>query len=165
MGTLAYKHRLGLVFGIVTLVSSGLHAEPLADRTVSDAVRATSDATVTHVTFPECNGWGGKAVARTELFFGLARPDGATISMQEFESFLDREVTPRFPAGLTLIGGNGQFRDASGITIRESSKLLVLLYPYNRENSRAIDSIRAAYAKRFQQESVLRVDGNSCVSF
>lgn len=117
------------------------------------------------VALPECNGWGGKAVARTELFFGLARPDGSTVSGDEFQRFVDREVTPRFPAGLTLLGGNGQFRDARGATIRENSKLLILLYPYNRDNSRNIDAIRAAYVQAFEQESVLRVDGSSCVSF
>lgn len=114
---------------------------------------------------PECNGWGGKPVARTELFFGMARPDGSAVSGDEFQRFVDQEVTPRFPSGLTLLGGNGQFRDASGVTIRENSKLLILLYPYNRDNSRNIEAIRAAYAKNFQQESVLRVDGSSCVSF
>lgn len=80
------------------------------------------------------------------------------------QRFVDREVTPRFPAGLTLLGGNGQFRDTSGTTIRESSKLLIPLYPYKRDNSRKIESIRLAYTKAFQQESVLRVDGSSCVS-
>lgn len=124
-------------------------------------VRAWADV----VAQPECNGWGGKPVARTELFFGLARPDGSTVSGDEFQRFVDREVTPRFPAGLTLLGGNGQFRDARGATIRENSKLLILLYPYDRANSRNIEAIRAAYVQTFQQESVLRVDGSSCVSF
>lgn len=114
---------------------------------------------------PECNGWGGKPVARTELFFGLTRPDGSTVSGDEFQRFVDREVTPRFPLGLTLLGGNGQFRDAHGITIKENSKLLILLYSYNRDNSRNVEAIRAAYMNSFQQESVLRVDGSSCVSF
>jgi len=117
------------------------------------------------VALPACNGWGGKPVARTELFFGLARPDGSMVSGDEFQRFVDHEVTPRFPSGLTLLGGNGQFRDASGVTIRENSKLLILLYAYDRDNSRKIEAIRTAYAKTFQQESVLRVDGSSCVSF
>ncbi len=113
---------------------------------------------------PDCNGWGGKPVARTELFFGMARPDGSAVSPEDFQRFVDHEVTPRFPSGLTLLGGNGQFRDASGATIKESSKLLILLYSYDRDNSRKIEAIRSAYVNTFQQESVLRVDGSSCVS-
>ncbi len=114
---------------------------------------------------PACTGWGGKRVARTELFFGLMRRDGSTVSEQEFHRFVEHEVTPRFPDGLTLLSGTGQFRDANGTAIKEGSKLLILLYRYDGDNSRAIESIRTAYAKTFQQESVLRVDGDSCVSF
>ncbi len=94
----------------------------------------------------------------------MARPDGSAVSPEDFQRFVDHEVTPRFPAGLTLLGGNGQFRDASGATIKESSKLLILLYSYDRDNSRKIEAIRSAYVNTFQQESVLRVDGSSCVS-
>lgn len=113
----------------------------------------------------ECNGWGGKAVARTELFFGLTRPGGATVTAEEFQRFVEREVTPRFPAGSTLLGGDGQFRHADGTLVKENAKVLILLYPYDRESHHKIEFIRAAYAQAFAQESVLRVDGNACVSF
>ena len=129
-----------------------------------DTVQALTQSRATPAALMECNGGGGKSLARTELFFGLARPDGSRVSLDEFQQFLDQEVTPRFPAGLTLLGGDGQFRNANGTTIKESSKLLILLYPYERDASRKIESIRAAYAKAFKQESVLRVDGISCVS-
>lgn len=138
----------------------GLSAAQPPQRTAS-AVTSVSDAPVMR---PECTGWGGKSVARTELFFGLARSDGSPVTAEEFQSFVDREVTPRFPQGLTLLGGNGQFRDASGTTIRENSKLLILLYAYDRDSSRNIEAIRAAYVKSFAQEAVLRVDGTSCLS-
>ena len=87
------------------------------------------------------------------------------VSTEDFQYFVDHEVTPRFPAGLTMLGGNGQFRNENGTTIKEGSKLLILLYAYDRDNSRKIESIRTAYSKAFQQESVLRVDGSSCVSY
>lgn len=150
---------LGLWLGTaLLLLAQAMHA---AQAAVPLPLKAWAEP----VALSECNGWGGKAVARTELFFGLARPDGSTVSGDEFQRFVDREVTPRFPAGLTLLGGNGQFRDARGATVRENSKLLILLYPYNRDNSRNIEAIRATYVQAFQQESVLRVDGSSCVSF
>ena len=97
--------------------------------------------------------------ARTELFFGTARPDGA-VTEEEFLAFLDQEVTPRFPDGLTLLKGDGQFRGEDGLIIKEDSFLLILLYPLEgfRESSRKIDSIRRLYRTEFQQESVLRVD-------
>jgi Protein of unknown function (DUF3574) len=139
---------LGLLLGVFALACSASFEAPPAQGAL-----------------PACNGWGGKPVARTELFFGLTRPDGSTVSTHDFQRFVDQQVTPRFPAGLTLLGGNGQFRDTNGITIKEGSKLLILLYPYDRDNSRAIESIRTAYMTTFRQESVLRVDGSACVSF
>ena len=44
-----------------------------------------------------------KPVTRTELFFGLRKPNGAEVNQAEFQQFLDREVTPRFPDGFTRV--------------------------------------------------------------
>jgi len=52
------------------------------------------------------------------------------------------------------------------MVMREGSVFVILLYPADDQgNSTRIDEIREAYRKTFQQESVLRVDGESCVSF
>ena len=97
---------------------------------------------------------------RTELFFGRNKPDGTEVSAEEFNDFLNVTITPEFPDGLTVLDGIGQFRDASGNTIREKAKVLILLYPSNTKtrSSRKIERIRTAYKTRFQQQSVLRVD-------
>jgi hypothetical protein len=107
----------------------------------------------------------GEVFARTELFFGLSKPDRSTVTEAELKTFIDQEVTPRFPDGLTLLTGTGQFKDSTGKVVKEESKLLILIYPFSRENEHAIEQIRQAYIQAFQQESVLRVDGRSCVSF
>jgi hypothetical protein len=106
---------------------------------------------------------------RTELFFGSNKPDGTVVTEQEFLSFLSQVITPRFPDGLTLLTGLGQFRNSSGTIIRERSMLLILLYPREtaRKSSERIEEIRTAYVQQFQQESVLRADDRlpQCVSF
>jgi hypothetical protein len=103
---------------------------------------------------------------RTELFFGSAKPDGSTVSDEEFRRFLDEEVTPRFPDGLTLLVGLGQYRGASGTLVQEKSMLLVLLHPSNEPDGAGhIEAIRGAYKTRFRQESVLRLDACAVVSF
>lgn len=107
----------------------------------------------------------GQLWARTELYFGLSRADGPDITDDEFEAFLDSVVTPRFPDGLTLLTGNGQFRGEGGVVAKERSKLLILFYPWNGARHRAIERIRALYKRDFQQQAVLRVDEQSCVSF
>jgi Protein of unknown function (DUF3574) len=115
---------------------------------------------------PRCRGAAEAEVfARTELFFGLSRP-GGVVTEGEFKAFVDAYVTPRFPDGLTLLSGVGQFRDAGGTIVVEGSKLLILLYPRrDREADRKIEQIRRDYKRAFQQQSVLRADDLSCVSF
>jgi hypothetical protein len=108
----------------------------------------------------------GDIWARTELFFGTSRPDGSVVTDDKFKRFLDVEVTPRFPDGLTLLTGQGQFKNANGMIIQEKSKVLILLYPLDDTGaSTRIEAIRAAYKQAFQQESVLRVDSRAGVSF
>jgi hypothetical protein len=98
--------------------------------------------------------------ARTELFFGSLKPDGSMVSEDEFLSFLDEHITPRFPNGLTLLTGLGQFLTSQGVIIQEQSRLLILLYPVEerRASSENVEEIRAAYKRAFAQESVLRAD-------
>jgi hypothetical protein len=103
----------------------------------------------------------GERFARTELFFGTARPDGLPpVTEQDFQNFLDTKITPAFPDGLTLLTGLGQFRGANGIPIEEDSFLVILLYPVEarRARSEKIEQIRKAYKEEFRQESVLRSD-------
>jgi hypothetical protein len=113
---------------------------------------------------PACRG-GAQAFARTDLFFGRAMP-GGVVSEAQFKVFVDEQVTPRFPDGLTLLAGIGQFRDARGATMVEGANVLILLYPHGDARAdRKIDAIRRDYRQRFEQQSVLRADSLSCVSF
>lgn len=107
----------------------------------------------------------GKLLFRTELFFGLSEPDGSVITGEKFQRFVDNEVTPRFPDGFTLLTGAGQFKDAKGTLIKEEAKLLILLYPFTPENNQNIEKIRTAYKQGFRQQSVLRSDSMSCITF
>lgn len=107
----------------------------------------------------------GKLFQRTELYFGLARP-GGIVTKEEFQAFLDTVVTPRFPDGLTVLSAKGQFRDGTrGKPIKEDARILILLYAFSNSRNRAVEEIRRSYKTRFNQQSVLRVDEVSCVSF
>ncbi len=111
------------------------------------------------------NQLNGKSFARTELFFGLSKPDGSVITEPEFQQFIDRKITPLFPEGLTLLTGTGQFQTSTGTVTKERSKLLILLYPSGNDRNGAVEQIRKAYKNAFKQESVLRVDEPLCASF
>jgi Protein of unknown function (DUF3574) len=107
----------------------------------------------------------GERFAKTELFFGLSKSDDSQVTNEEFQTFLNQVVTPLFPDGMTLLSGKGQFRDSKGKVTTERSHLLILLYPFSPESNGKIEQIREAYKRTFQQESVLRLDERSCVSF
>jgi hypothetical protein len=102
----------------------------------------------------------GEQFVRTELFFGSLKPNKTHVTDADFKAFLRDVITPRFPEGLTLLTGRGQFLDASDEIIQERSRVLILLYPVEvrQEKSEKIEEIREAYKRCFQQESVLRTD-------
>lgn len=103
----------------------------------------------------------GETYKRTELYFGGSLQDGTPITPAEFEVFLDKEVTPAFPDGLTWLEAHGQWMGG-----KEESYLLILLYPLNdRHANREIEEIRTDYKAQFDQESVLRADSTDKVSF
>jgi hypothetical protein len=97
---------------------------------------------------------------RTELYFGRNKPDGKEVSRKEFDEFLSGFVTERFPDGLTVLKGRGQFLNSKGEVERERSIVLILLYPTSARNEKhiKIEEIRDEYKRRFMQQSVLRVD-------
>jgi hypothetical protein len=107
----------------------------------------------------------GETWVRTEMFFGLSRPDGIEISDGAWKEFIDAQVTPRFPDGLTVLSGSGQFRAKDGRIVREGARVLVLLHRPSREAEAAIEQVREAYRNAFQQEGVLRVTSTARVAF
>ena len=91
---------------------------------------------------------------------GMSIPGGSMVSDESWETFLNDVVTPLFPDGFTVLGGRGQYREASGTIAKEPSHVLVFLYRRSerKASGNKIESIRSEYKKRFSQESVLRVD-------
>ncbi|MFC4858010.1 DUF3574 domain-containing protein [Actinophytocola glycyrrhizae] len=103
----------------------------------------------------------GESYKRTELYFGGSRPDGTPITPADFELFLDKEVTPAFPDGLTWLEAHGQWLGG-----KEDSYVLIILYPFgDRHANRELEEIRTDYKEQFDQQSVLRADSVERVSF
>jgi hypothetical protein len=105
-----------------------------------------------------------KHMQRLELIFGLSGKMGP-VSPRAWSAFVDREISPRFPDGFSVFDGSGQWRNAQGKISREASRLLLIWYEADATSNAKIEAIRDAYKKRFHQESVLRADELSCVSF
>lgn len=108
---------------------------------------------------------GASTLARLELLFGTGKKDGSEVTEAEWQDFLATVITPRFPDGLTVLSGYGQWHTDEGKPDRENLRVIVIWYERSRQGEEKIEAIRNAYRERFEQESVMRVDGVSCVSF
>ncbi len=104
----------------------------------------------------------------TKLYFGLGPADDSTkgISEAEWRAFLDKEVTARFPAGLSVADVYGQWQGRQEKTLeRLRSKMLIIDYADTAENRAKIEAIRAAWKQKTGDQSVLRVTEPADVSF
>ena len=100
-----------------------------------------------------------------QLFLGRSVKDAAPVSDADFARYVDEELTPRFPDGLTVTDGAGQWREPSGALVREASKVVFLVLPRTPDVQERLNAARAAYKTRFRQDSVLLVTQPACVSF
>jgi hypothetical protein len=101
-----------------------------------------------------------------ELLFGRDIGNHVGVSEAEWMRFVAREITPRFPDGLTMTNAVGQWRDpASGRTVREASKRVEIVLPGHADDDARLDAIVAAYKRRFHQHSVGVIVQSACVSF
>ncbi|RVT94734.1 DUF3574 domain-containing protein [Sphingomonas crocodyli] len=99
-----------------------------------------------------------------ELYLGASNKAGV-ITDAEFTDFLDREVTARFPEGLTVLDAQGRWMNPKGTVTREPSKLLILVLPGRSDDRAKVSAIAKAYNKRFDQQSVLVTFEDRCVLF
>jgi hypothetical protein len=110
---------------------------------------------------------------RSELYFGVGgesgvadRPQDRPIDEAQWRGFLDREVTPRFPDGLTVFDAYGQwlFRGAARPD-RLKTKVLVILHEDTPQRRADIDAIRSAWKRETGHQSVLWAQQAVEVSF
>ncbi len=153
-GVLFPMKHLGLVFSVL-LATSGCAS--LSSKAPS-AYATTADLQGDAARPSSGHGW-----VRSELYFGVGeeqgagdRPQADTISDAQWRAFLDKEVTPRFPDGLTVFDAYGQwlFRgDASPNRLR--TKVLVVLHEDSPQRRADIEAIRLAWKQQTKHQSVL----------
>lgn len=99
------------------------------------------------------------------LYLGRDIPGGGKVSEADWQAFMDEEVTPRFPDGLTVWRAQGQWRGADGKLVREATFILEIFHEASAETEQSLEAIIAEYKKRFRQESVLRATVPTQVRF
>jgi hypothetical protein len=103
---------------------------------------------------------GANAAVQETLYFGTARVGADPVSEAQWLQFLEHDVTPRFPDGLTWWNARGQWRDAETGLVEEKSFVLQIIHRDDADESAKVEALIAAYKKQFAQQAVLstRVD-------
>jgi len=103
---------------------------------------------------------------QVELFFGRNIGEMLGVGEEAWSKFLDEEVTPRFPDGLTVSAIEGQWKDqVSGRIVREPGKRLLLIVTMTDVVRARLGEIIAIYKARHSQQSVLMTERDICVAF
>jgi hypothetical protein len=101
-----------------------------------------------------------------ELMFGRKIGNRLAVTETKWSRFVDREITPRFPDGLSVVDARGQWRDNVRNTIvREPSKLVTIVLPGKGGDNERLAQIIEAYKRAFRQQSVGLVVRAACVAF
>jgi hypothetical protein len=144
---------------VLALVAAGCSQKPA--QTVPGAVAPTLAGDPAHP--GHTAGW-----VDTKLYFGLGPADEPAkgVSESAWRAFLDKEVTARFPDGLSVIDVYGQWQGKEEKTPeRVRTKLLIIDYRDIQENRDKIEAIRAAWKRLTGDQSVMRVTEPADVSF
>ena len=113
---------------------------------------------------PLCEGIPGTSGVTVQLFFGRTMK-GELIPDAAWNAFLAESVTPRFPAGLTVLEARGQWRQrATGRVISQPSSIVEIVTDGLAADYVKFEAIRSDYKAKFAQDSVGLVTNRSCAS-
>jgi hypothetical protein len=143
---LAHLDRLFMVAAVVVIAGCAGRASPSTTPSPSCAI-------------------GDTALVRDVLYFGRNRPGGGAVTDEEWQTFLDQVLTPRFPAGLTVVAATGQWKGKSGLVEQKRSEVVTVFHSADEAASRAVMEVVVEYKRRFRQEAVLRERMPTCARF
>ena len=103
----------------------------------------------------------GQSQMRTaQLFLGAkSSPDD-----RDLRRFVDQEVTPRFPDGVTVVSGGGQWKGSENRLIREASKVVLVVLPTAGDSGAKVEAVRTAYRTKFKQDPVVVLPPPACAT-
>ena len=107
---------------------------------------------------------GQRSTEVAQLLFGRNIGNRFGVSESAWSRFVDREIVPRFPDGMTVFDATGRYRLANRVA-RERSKIVEIALPGTPEDMVRLNEIVEAYKSRFKQQSVGLIVRPACVSF
>ena len=125
-------------------------------------MRITTLLTVSIVVLCSCS----QRMIETSLYFGQSRPDGSTVTEEEWNEFKNAYILKVFKKGATTIPVSGNWYDPDQRhLIQENTYIVVSVYKQSDSLSHEIDNLRDQYKKLHRQQSVLRIDRKVKASF
>ena len=113
-----------------------------------------------------CPATQGVRMLQFQLFFGRSIQGQGEVSDTAWDDFLQHVVTPNLPNGYTVFDGTGAWLNpATGRTIHERTKILLVALPDAAASSAAVSRVRSAYAAQFHQTLVGMTVALTCGSF
>lgn len=95
----------------------------------------------------------------THIYFGLLTKQGEVVSQENWADFLDHEVTPRYPHGLTVVDTYGQSSTpVEGAQQGLTTKLLIIVHPDTKEETAKFEAIKSAFAQRFGEVRIFHTE-------
>jgi Protein of unknown function (DUF3574) len=100
------------------------------------------------------------------LWFGRKVGDRLAVTEAMWNRFVDREITPKFPDGLTIVDARGQWRDIErNKIVREPSKFVTIVLSGRDGDNERLQQVIEAYKRQFRQQSVALEVRPACVHF
>ena len=101
-----------------------------------------------------------------QLFFGQTMDKRRLVTAQEWQTFLRTVVTPAFPDGFTVYDASGQWLDQKHRhLVREKTWIIELAVANTEVAKTAVESVTAAYKRRFHQQTVGVISSLACGNF
>lgn len=105
---------------------------------------------------------GQSQLHTAQVFLGAKAP--TKVNDRDLRRFVDKEVTPRFPDGVTVVEGGGQWKGADNRLMREAAKMVLIVLPTGGDGHARVEAVRAAYRVQFKQDPVVVVPPPACVA-
>lgn len=103
---------------------------------------------------------------KTELYFGRTIGTDGFVTDEQWETFVNEHIVPRFPAGFSIIDITGRWKCVqSEQVIKEQTKLVVLCHHKTDNDDRHLLNIITEYKNLFDQDSVMLVEYKISIAF
>ena len=91
---------------------------------------------------------------KTELYFGMLKPDGTAVSEDEWQTFMDKSVSPLFE-GFTVIDVSGQSKNTEGKAAKGKTKMLIIVQKDG--DNKNIAKVKNEFNKKFPKNAFFKV--------